>query len=66
MMSERYGRPGELKELFEDLEGWVREEIEDSEAELRRLDGLGDPRYEAGRLMAFRDMLERMIVNPGG
>lgn len=62
-MSKRYGAPGELKELFEALEDWVREEIETSEAELRNRDGIGDPRYEAGRLMAFRDMLERMVVN---
>lgn len=65
-MSERYGSPGELKEHFQELEGWLQEQIENATAELKRLDGLGDPRYDAGRLQMARDVLDFILVNPGG
>ena len=65
-MSERYGTPGELKELYEELEGWVADEIEAAEAELKRIDGTGDPRFTAGRMQALRDVLDFIVVNPGG
>jgi hypothetical protein len=56
-MSERYGTPGELQESLEDFDEWVCDEIERSRSRLRRTDGLGDPRFESGRLDALREVL---------
>lgn len=47
-MSERYGTPGELKERFEDLEDWLRNEIEETE--------------NVHRYAAFRDVLDFILV----
>lgn len=46
-----------------DFEDWVREDIDKCVAELQRIDGLGDPRYTAGRLVAFRDVLNWLGVD---
>jgi hypothetical protein len=62
-MSERYGTPGELKEILEDFEDWVRKEIGSAVSELKRAEGLGSPRYTAGRLVAFRDVLSWLEVD---
>jgi hypothetical protein len=64
-MSERYGTPGELKEILEDFEDWVREEIDKAR---ERLDSTNQdtPRGEAftaGRLDAFRDVLSWLEVD---
>lgn len=62
-MSERYGSPGELQEMLEGFEDWIVTELDDAKAELQRLDGLGDPRYTAGRQQALRDVLDYIVVN---
>lgn len=58
-MSERYGTPGELQELLEDFEVWLREELLNTRNELieRELVNAHHPRYNAGRLDALRDVL---------
>lgn len=66
-MSERYGTPGELKELCESLEDWVNGELDKARAELKQYGGPhADRSYNAGRVEALRDVLEILIVNPGG
>jgi hypothetical protein len=65
-MSERYGTPGELKEALAALEQHCDEAIEMLEIRLRSAEVGGDPRYDAGGLTAYRDVLDFIIVNPGG
>lgn len=60
-MSERYGTPGELKERFEELENYVRAELEEAKITLRRDTGGGA--FSAGRLDALRDVLDFMGVS---
>jgi hypothetical protein len=59
-MSERYGAPGELKEKFEELENYVRAELEEAKTVLRGGDGGA---FSAGRLDALRDVLDFMGVS---
>ncbi len=65
-MSERYGTPGELKEMLEELEGWLEDEIDKATESIKSTQAVGDPRYDAGRIQALRDVLDFIIVNPGG
>ena len=66
-MSERYGTPSELKEFFEDLEGWLIDEIHKARADLKEHGGPdAHASYNAGRVEALRDVLDFIIVNPGG
>lgn len=51
-MSERYGSPGELKEIFEDLEDWLNKELD-----------LAQQRNQAGRYAALRDVRDYILGN---
>lgn len=64
-MSERYGTFGELQEVLEGLEDYVRDEIDKARAELqqRELVNSHDPRYNAGRIDALRDVLDYLGVS---
>jgi sugar-specific transcriptional regulator TrmB len=67
-MSERYGAPGEPEELLGDLEDWLNRELKKARAELTERETVNshDPRYNAGRIETIREVLEFIIVNPGG
>lgn len=64
-MSERYGTSGELQEVLEGLEDYVREEIDKTRTELqqRELVNSHDPRYNVGRIEALRDVLNYLGVS---
>jgi len=64
-MSERYGTPGELQEVLEGLEDYVREQIDESVGEMKRINVNidYDVRYVAGRASAFRDVLDYLGVS---
>lgn len=64
-MSERYGQPGELKEMLESFEDWVRVEIDKARDEL---DASLEPRSirrTVGRLETLRDVLDWWGVTAG-
>jgi hypothetical protein len=65
-MSERYGAPGELKELLENLEDWIDTELARVRGELQMREGVNthDPRYNTGRLDTLRDVLDIIVINP--
>lgn len=67
VVSERYGAPGELQEVLEGLEDHVREQIDETVAQMRQREpiALGDGLFDAGRLMALRDVLDYLgVSNP--
>jgi hypothetical protein len=65
-MSERYGTPAEVNEMFEFLEDAVRERMDGIVEEEKRV-GDGEPphpySYNSGYLMALRDVLDWMGVS---
>jgi hypothetical protein len=65
-VSERYGAPGEEHGLLEALESWIKEEISNAEVGLnsRGSYSRGSSRYLAGRMMALREVLDMILVNP--
>lgn len=69
-MSERYGTIGEMPEMLSDLEDYIEVQITEAENELKVAPegaiNVQDPRYNAGRIQAFRDVLDFIIANPGG
>lgn len=66
-MSERYGTPGELKEHFQELEGWLEEELlKAREKMLAPALSPGEAIYQAARRESLRDVLDFILVNPGG
>jgi hypothetical protein len=54
-MSERYGAPGELQDLLENFEDWVRDEINKAREEMKAA-GTTQP-FTVGRLDTLRDVL---------
>lgn len=65
-MSERYGAPGELQEGLEDLENWINHELDRLRKELKQPEKQSTASYNAGRIDAFRDVLDVIIVNKDG
>lgn len=65
-MSERYGTRDEIPELLADVEEWANGEIE--EARQKIMNEYASPviKYYAGRKDALTELLDRILVNPGG
>jgi len=59
-MAERYGAPGELQELLEDLEAWMRDDMYRTGLNIR---AGGDPGYNLGRRDALAEVIARLVVN---
>lgn len=63
-MSERYGSPGDLQEILEHFEDWVRTE---SDQALREMTGGSNSEmliYLAARRDTLRDVLDFIVRNP--
>lgn len=65
-MSERYGTPGELKERFQELEGWLEDQLLEARNDLTSTQDVGFAKYCAGRADTLREVRDYILINPGG
>jgi hypothetical protein len=65
-MSERYGSPGELQEAFESLEDMLTTALGAQRMAMTTAESVAMCNYYAGKVDTIRDVLEFIVVNPGG